>query len=96
VLDCVHTNPTDILLLRDTLLCDHYKQAGYFFKDCSDKIIEDEVLTELLAFHNVILTAHQAFFTQEAIDKIVGTTIENIVEFMNGKKGRDHPNTIFS
>jgi D-lactate dehydrogenase len=72
------------------------KQAGYFFKDCSDKIIEDEVLTELLAFHNVILTAHQAFFTQEAIDKIVSTTIDNIVEYMNGKHGRDHPNSIFT
>lgn len=40
------------------------------------------------------MTAHQAFFTKEAVDKIIETTIENLALFADGKTGISHPNTI--
>ncbi|CAM9600536.1 unnamed protein product [Chrysoparadoxa australica] len=39
------------------------KEADFFFKDCSDKPLDDEVLTSLLGMNQVVMTAHQAFFT---------------------------------
>eukprot|EP00611_Tribonema_gayanum_P008787 TRINITY_DN1841_c0_g2_i2.p1 TRINITY_DN1841_c0_g2~~TRINITY_DN1841_c0_g2_i2.p1 ORF type:complete len:511 (-),score=142.39 TRINITY_DN1841_c0_g2_i2:352-1884(-) len=71
-------------------------EAGYFFRDHSDTVVADEQLTQLLSFHNVILTAHQAFFTQDAITNIVNTTLANIRDYMEGKTGREHPNSIYS
>lgn len=45
--------------------------------------------------NNVVLTAHQAFFTNEAIDKIVETTLENIRLFHQEKKTLStHPNSV--
>ena len=67
-------------------------EADYFFQDWSAKSIPDPDLTALLGDHNVVLTAHQAFFTKEAVDKIVATTLENLRDFGNGKTGLDHPN----
>jgi len=40
------------------------------------------------------MTAHQAFFTKEAIDKIVSTTIENALNYSSGMRGDDLPNSI--
>jgi len=67
-------------------------EAEYFFRDWSAKNIEDPELTALLGNNKVVLTAHQAFFTKEAIDKIVGTTLSNLCDWKGGKKGTDHPN----
>lgn len=62
------------------------EEEGYFFEDKSDRIIDDDVLARLLSFNNVIVTSHQAFFTKEALDNIATTTLENIREFIEGKK----------
>jgi lactate dehydrogenase-like 2-hydroxyacid dehydrogenase len=43
--------------------------------------------------NHVLLTAHQAFFTQEAVDAIVNVTIDNLKQFKVGKTMYDHPNT---
>jgi lactate dehydrogenase-like 2-hydroxyacid dehydrogenase len=51
-------------------------------------------LVALLGSNKVVMTAHQAFFTREAIDKIVGTTIENIQEFSEGLRGKDLTNCV--
>lgn len=67
-------------------------EQQYFFQDWSAKNIEDPELTALLGNNKVVLTAHQAFFTKEAIDKIVDTTLENLIEWQAGKRGMDHPN----
>lgn len=40
----------------------------------------------------VVLTAHQAFFTHEAVDKIIATTLENIEFYHKGQRGLAHPN----
>jgi len=68
-------------------------EQQYFFQDWSAKNIEDSDLTSLLGNNKVVLTAHQAFFTKEAVDKIVGTTIDNLRAWKEGKRGVDHPNT---
>ena len=74
---------------------DVYENEGdYFFQDWSGKAIIDSTLTALLGNNRVVMTAHQAFFTREAIDKIVSTTIENIDNFSSGMRGKDLPNSI--
>jgi len=74
---------------------DVYENEGdYFFQDWSGKAIEDNTLSTLLGNNRVVMTAHQAFFTREAIDKIVSTTIENLNNFSSGMRGRDLPNSV--
>lgn len=61
---------------------DVYEQeAGVFFDDLSDEIIEDDVLQRLLTFPNVLMTGHQAFLTHEALTAIAETTISSMCKF---------------
>lgn len=53
-------------------------ERGIFFCDLTGKEIKDELLKELLAFKNVLLTPHQAFATKEALTNIADTTFYNI------------------
>lgn len=65
---------------------DVYEEEGaYFYEDRSDSIMTDDVLARLLSFNNVIVTSHQAFFTQEAMSNIANTTMQNILDFIDGK-----------
>ena len=45
------------------------EEAGYFYEDTSDRVMDDDVLARLLSFNNVIVTSHQGFFTREALEK---------------------------
>lgn len=66
---------------------DVYEEEGpYFFKDTSDKVMDDDTLARLLSFNNVIMTSHQAFFTKEATDNIANTTLGNIQAFVAGEE----------
>ena len=56
-----------------------------FFEDLSHKIIQDDVFMRLLTFPNVLVTSHQAFFTNEALRDIAGTTLKNIQAFQDGE-----------
>lgn len=68
------------------LAIDVYEQeADLFFRDLSSTIISDDVFQRLLSFPNVIVTGHQAFFTQEAIRTICETTIASVTEFAAGQ-----------
>jgi D-lactate dehydrogenase len=58
------------------------EEDQYFFEDHSGSIIEDDVLARLLTFPNVLLTAHQAFFTKEALEAIARTTLDNVSAFL--------------
>lgn len=62
------------------------EEAGYFYEDTSDRIMDDDVLARLLSFNNVIVTSHQGFFTREAVDNIARTTLDNIREFAEHRK----------
>lgn len=57
------------------------EEADLFFRDLSDSVIHDDVFARLLTFPNVLITAHQAFFTGEALRAIAETTIGNITAF---------------
>lgn len=60
------------------------EEADLFFKDLSDQVIQDDVFTRLLTFPNVVITAHQGFFTHEAVKAIAETTIGNVTDFAAG------------
>jgi D-lactate dehydrogenase len=70
------------------------EEGGYFFEDFSNSVVTDDVLTRLLTFNNVIVTSHQAFLTQEALENIATTTLDNVLAFEQGKRGADLPNAV--
>jgi len=54
-----------------------------FFEDLSGEVLQDEELSRLLTFPNVLITSHQAFFTHEALTEIARVTTENILRWEN-------------
>jgi D-lactate dehydrogenase len=61
---------------------DVYEEEGeLFFEDLSGQVLQDDVFARLLTFSNVLITGHQAFFTNEALQGIAMTTLDNISEF---------------
>ena len=64
---------------------DVYEEEGHlFFEDLSDVVLQDDVFARLLTFPNVIITGHQAFFTETAVRNIVETTLSNATHFTSG------------
>lgn len=62
---------------------DVYEQEEkLFFKDLSAEIIQDDMIQRLMSFPNVLVTAHQAFFTQEALEQISEITMRSILEIL--------------
>jgi D-lactate dehydrogenase len=62
---------------------DVYEQEEHlFFKDLSDTVIQDDEIQRLMSFSNVLITAHQAFFTEDAITQITTTTLNNIDQLL--------------
>lgn len=57
------------------------EESDIFFEDFSGHILDDDVLARLISMPNVIITSHQAFLTQEALNNIAKTTVDNICEF---------------
>lgn len=71
---------------------DVYEQeTDLFFEDLSNQVIQDDVFQRLLTFPNVLITGHQAFFTEEALQNIAEMTIANLSDF---ERGRPCPNKI--
>ena len=69
---------------------DVYEEEGdLFYEDNSSHIVHDDVLVRLIAMPNVIVTSHQAFLTNEALDNIAGTTVDNILKFFRGENNPD-------
>lgn len=58
------------------------EEEKLFFEDLSEAVIQDDVFVRLQTFPNVLITAHQAFFTREAIGNIAETTFSNIQEYI--------------
>jgi len=54
------------------------REAGMFFYNQSEAVLQDDVFARLLSFQNVLITPHQAFFTREALAEIALTTLKNI------------------
>lgn len=66
---------------------DVYEQEEkLFFNDLSGKVIQDDIIMRLISFPNVLITAHQGFFTEEALTQIATITFQNIAAFENDKE----------
>jgi D-lactate dehydrogenase len=64
---------------------DVYEQEEkLFFRDHSENIIQDDLIMRLMSFPNVLITSHQAFFTDEALSEIAKVTYNNINLFQTG------------
>jgi D-lactate dehydrogenase len=59
-------------------------EENLFFRDLSETIIQDDVIERLMSFNNVLITPHEGFFTNEAVEQIAMTTIQNFTDFENG------------
>ena len=67
------------------------EEAALFFEDLSGRVIQDDVFTRLLTFPNVLITGHQAFFTDNALKAIAETTLRNVSDV---EKGAATPNQV--
>jgi D-lactate dehydrogenase len=67
------------------------EEDSLFFRDLSNTIIQDDRFMRLLSFPNVVVTGHQAFFTQNALTNIAHTTLNNLAQL---DRGEACPNTI--
>ena len=61
------------------------EEEGVFFEDLSGQVLQDDELSRLLTFPNVLITAHQAFLTREALGEIARVTVENVVRQSRGE-----------
>jgi D-lactate dehydrogenase len=61
------------------------EEEGKFFRDLSDRPMSDALLARLMTFPNVLVTGHQAFFTENAYTTIAETTIQNLSDFAEGR-----------
>lgn len=59
------------------------EETDLFFEDFSNSVILDDVLARLISMPNVIVTSHQAFLTQEALENIARTTLTNLRAFLD-------------
>ena len=57
------------------------EEADIFFEDRSGHIMDDELLSRLISMPNVIVTSHQAFLTEDALNNIAETTVKNILSY---------------
>ena len=67
------------------LAIDVYEEEDHlFFEDHSADIVQDDTFSRLLTFPNVVVTGHQAFFTEQALREITRVTLENASQFESG------------
>lgn len=78
--------------VRGIALDTYEEEEGVFFEDLSDQILMDDELSRLLTFPNVLITAHQGFFTHEALSEIARITVSNIEAL--GQKASYLPGTV--
>lgn len=67
------------------------EEADLFFEDLSNHVMQDDRFARLLTFSNVLVTGHQAFFTQDALKQIADITLSNVSDI---EAGRTCPNKL--
>lgn len=65
------------------------EEEGKFFRDLSDRPMSDDTLARLISFPNVLVTGHQAYFTEQAVTTICETTIQNLSDFAAGRTNQN-------
>lgn len=71
--------------VRGAALDVYEEETDLFFEDKSGTIIKDDTLSLLISNPNVVLTSHQAFLTEEALEAIAKETLKNLDDFFAGK-----------
>ncbi|NEY32103.1 2-hydroxyacid dehydrogenase [Streptomyces sp. PRKS01-65] len=64
-------------------------EAGLFFLDKSLQAIEDDTLARLVTFPNVLVTSHQAYYTEDAVGQIVEATVKNVLDYRAGRRSEN-------
>ncbi|MEU3296601.1 2-hydroxyacid dehydrogenase [Streptomyces longwoodensis] len=64
-------------------------EAGLFFLDKSLEAIADDTLARLVTFPNVLVTSHQAYYTEDAVGQIVDTTVRNVLDYLAGRRSEN-------
>lgn len=97
----INTSRGKLINTDDVLSALRSKHLGYlgmdvyaeeeklFFRDLSERIIDDEKIMQLMSFPNVLITAHQGFLTAEALTEIATTTMKNISVFSKGESNEN-------
>ncbi len=81
-------------IIGATCLDVYEEESNIFFEDFSGHIPSDETLANLLFMPNVIITSHQAFLTDEALDAIARTTVQNIIDIFTVGKCQNQISTV--
>lgn len=66
-------------------------EEGLFFQNHEGEILDDDVISRLMTFHNVLITGHQGFFTRESLSEIASVTVQNLKDF---EDNRTCPNVV--
>ncbi|MER5848335.1 2-hydroxyacid dehydrogenase [Streptomyces sp. NPDC002012] len=61
-------------------------EAGLFFLDKSLEGVDDDTLARLVTFPNVVVTSHQAYYTQDAVAQIIDATVQNVADYLAGRR----------
>ncbi|WP_406344974.1 2-hydroxyacid dehydrogenase [Streptomyces sp. NBC_00648] len=61
-------------------------EAGLFFLDKSLEVVSDDILARLVTFPNVVVTSHQAYYTEDAVRQIIAATVENVEAYAAGRR----------
>ena len=65
------------------------EESDIFFEDYSGHIVNDDVLARLISMPNVIITSHQTYLTEEALNNIAETTINNILDIEKNNSSKN-------
>ncbi|WP_028803228.1 2-hydroxyacid dehydrogenase [Streptomyces sp. 142MFCol3.1] len=65
------------------------EEAGLFFLDKSLQPVEDDTLARLVTFPNVLVTSHQAYYTEDAVGQIIDTTVRNVLDYAEGRRSEN-------
>lgn len=69
-------------------------ENDYFYEDVSEEPMRNDLIGRLMSFNNVLITAHQAYLTREALTEIAVITLKNIEEFQQGKRLKQLRNSV--
>ncbi|KAB1145573.1 2-hydroxyacid dehydrogenase [Streptomyces luteolifulvus] len=61
-------------------------EAGIFYLDKSLETVEDDTLARLVTFPNVLVTSHQAYYTEDAVRQIIDATVRNVLDYRAGRR----------
>ncbi|SIS53350.1 D-lactate dehydrogenase [Zobellia uliginosa] len=54
------------------------EEKGLYFEDHSDDILQDDAMARLMTLRNVLISSHQAFLTDTALENISQITFDNL------------------